>query len=136
MLEQAKARLGRRLGCSEEHAGLLGVSGALAGLTSTIATTPLDVVKTRLQCADAPVPIREVVRGVVREAGLRGFYAGLMPRLLSAVPRSVCTVVAYERAVALCSRDERVAEVSPNLLHVDRRCSGRSGSASDEGSIG
>ena len=36
----------------------------------------------------------------------RGLYSGFLPRLLAAVPRSVCTVLAYERAIAFCKRDK------------------------------
>ena len=103
--EQAKAQLATRIGCSHENAGLLAASGTLAGATSTVATTPLDVVKTRLQCSNAPVPLRTIARELIAESGWRGFYAGLGPRLWSAIPRSVCTVLAYERAVALCTRE-------------------------------
>ena len=133
-----------------------GCSGALAGVTSTVATNPLDTVKTcaqttphvtrcdctphaarstgvwaratdgpgsplslaplaraslartgwrrRLQCSDGPVSVRDALRGVLREHGWRGLYAGLIPRLAAAVPRSVCTVVFYEQAVALSCR--------------------------------
>ena len=43
---------------------------------------------------------------MLREAGWRGLYSGFLPRLLAAVPRSVCTVLAYERAIAFCKRDK------------------------------
>ena len=86
---------------------MLALSGALAGVTSSLVTNPIDVVKTRVQCLDAPQPMGRVLQGVLREGGWRGLFSGLMPRLLGAVPRSVCTVLAYERAIALCSKDRR-----------------------------
>ena len=70
---------------------------------------------------------------MLRHAGWRGLYSGFLPRLLAAVPRcyvwlglalahpnphprphphpdqvprSVCTVLAYERAIAFCKRDK------------------------------
>eukprot|EP00966_Prymnesium_polylepis_P142464 3289397-Prymnesium_polylepis.1 len=103
--EQAKAGLSRRLGKADDHAGVLGISGALAGISSTIATNPLDVVKTRVQCAEVPIPVAEIWRGILREAGWRGLYSGVAPRLLAAVPRSICTVLAYEKAIALCRKE-------------------------------
>ena len=102
--------MARRLQLSEDHAFVHGWSGALAGVTSTIATNPLDVVKTRLQVSEGQVSAIGVLRGVLSESGLRGLYSGLIPRLAAAVPRSVCAVLAYERAIALCrtskSRDD------------------------------
>jgi hypothetical protein len=103
--EESKQRLARRFGCSEEHALLLAVSGASAGVASSIATNPLDVLKTRLQCSEASVSLRHVLSGVFRESGWRGLYSGLIPRLAAAVPRSICTLLAYERAVAWCRND-------------------------------
>ena len=100
--EEAKQCFARRLSLSEDHALVHGWSGALAGVTSTIATNPLDVIKTRIQCSDKPASALAVVRGVLQETGLRGLYSGLIPRLAAQVPRSVCTVLAYERAIALC----------------------------------
>jgi hypothetical protein len=89
---------------AEPSNAVLVASGALAGGVSTICTNPLDVVKTRLQTAATAMPISEVLRTVVRTAGWRGLYAGLVPRLLAVVPRSICTVLAYERAVEFCRK--------------------------------
>lgn len=91
---------------AEPSNGVLVASGALAGGVSTIFTNPLDVVKTRLQTAPTAVPISEVLRAVTRTAGWRGLYAGLVPRLLAIIPRSICTVLAYERAVEFCRKRE------------------------------
>ena len=101
--EESKPRLARRLQLSDEHVAVHGCSGALAGIASTVATNPLDTLKTRLQCTDAPSSVLGTLRGVLRESGWRGLWSGLTPRLAAAVPRSVCTVLAYERAIALCT---------------------------------
>ena len=84
-----------------------GLSGTLAGIMSTVATNPLDVVKTRLQCSESAVSATDVLKGLLSESGWRGLYSGLIPRLASAVPRSICTVLAYERAIAMCTKSER-----------------------------
>lgn len=78
----------------------------LAGIAATTVTNPIDVIKTRAQCFETPQSLHAVLRGVLREAGWRGLYSGFLPRLLAAVPRSVCTVLAYERAIAFCKRDK------------------------------
>ena len=85
---------------------MLGLSGALAGIAATVVTNPVDVIKTRAQCFESPQSLRTVLRGVLCEAGWRGLYSGFLPRLLAAVPRSVCTVLAYEKAIAFCRRDQ------------------------------
>ena len=81
---------------------VLAASGTLAAITSTAASMPVDVVKTRLQCSAAPMSALQVVRGVMRETGGRGLWSGFIPRLVAAVPKSIITVLAYERAIALC----------------------------------
>ena len=103
--EKAKVALERRLRCGPEHAGMLGLSGALAGVAASAVTNPIDVIKTRVQCFETPQSLRQTLHDVLQEAGWRGLYSGFMPRLLAAVPRSVCTVLAYERAIAFCRRD-------------------------------
>ena len=103
--EQAKAHLSRRFGTHDEHPGTLALSGSLAGICATVATNPLDVVKTRVQCAQTPLPVMAVARGMLAEAGWHGLYSGLAPRLMAAVPRSVFTVLAYERAISYCRVD-------------------------------
>ena len=85
---------------------MLSASGTLAAVAATVATNPLDVLKTRIQCRDEPAAIGTVLRGLLNEAGWGGLYSGILPRLLSAVPRSVCTVLVYERALQWCRRED------------------------------
>ena len=80
-------------------------AGALSTCVSHTLTLPLDVLKTRIQCRDEPAAIGTVLRGLLNEAGWGGLYSGILPRLLSAVPRSVCTVLVYERALLWCRKD-------------------------------
>jgi hypothetical protein len=110
--EECKPRLARKLALSEESPWLLAISGTAAGLSSTLATNPLDVVKTRLQCAEeSGLSLQRVLRGVLAEAGWRGLYHGLIPRLAAAVPRSIAAVLFYEQSIALCRRPS-AADVS------------------------
>ena len=100
--ERAKCAIARRAGRQGDDTAVLGASGALAGLSATVATNPLDVLKTRVQTATQARPVGAVLWGLMKESGWRGLYSGLAPRLMVAVPRSICTVLAYERAIGLC----------------------------------
>ncbi|KAJ5246230.1 S-adenosylmethionine mitochondrial carrier protein [Penicillium chermesinum] len=61
--------------------------GSIAGAISAGLTTPLDVIKTRVMLArrgdggaDAPVRVREIVRGIAAE-GYGAFWRGIQPRV-------------------------------------------------------
>ena len=63
-----------------------------AGATSGLLTTPLDVVKTRLQTAPfepgKPKPtFRSVAAQLLRDEGAAGFMRGVVPRISSAMVR-------------------------------------------------
>lgn len=68
------------------------VAGAGAGLVSSIATCPLDVVKTTLQAQSVPrgAPGYEGVTKtcirIYRQSGVRGFYRGLGPTVAGYLP--------------------------------------------------
>ncbi|KAJ6619553.1 mitochondrial NAD transporter [Mycena sp. CBHHK59/15] len=68
------------------------IAGAGGGLIASIATCPLDVVKTRLQAQRAIQGhhgyegILDTVKSIVKHDGLRGFYRGLGPTILGYLP--------------------------------------------------
>ena len=100
--EHAKQRFALDTQQSEEAVTVLIASGTLAAVTSTVVSMPLDVIKTRMQCASTPLSTHDVLRGIMRDAGWRGLWAGFIPRMVAAAPRSIFTVLFYERAIALC----------------------------------
>ncbi|TWU75648.1 S-adenosylmethionine transporter [Metarhizium rileyi] len=57
------------------------VFGTVAGGISAAATTPLDVLKTRVMLAKESVSIAEVFGSMVKEEGVRPFFAGIAPRV-------------------------------------------------------
>lgn len=64
-------------------------AGAVAGLTTAIATNPLDVVKTRMITRPAEhISVASTVRTVMASAGIRGFYKGVLFRILHIAPNS------------------------------------------------
>lgn len=63
------------------------ICGAVAGGTAATLTTPLDVVKTRIILAEkgsrtAQGNVVSVVRQVVETSGVRGLFAGVVPRVM------------------------------------------------------
>eukprot|EP01116_Phalansterium_solitarium_P011888 TRINITY_DN27736_c0_g1_i1.p1 TRINITY_DN27736_c0_g1~~TRINITY_DN27736_c0_g1_i1.p1 ORF type:complete len:302 (-),score=80.08 TRINITY_DN27736_c0_g1_i1:565-1470(-) len=109
--QESKARL--------KHLGLptfvlSGVSATVSGVLATVLTHPQDIIKTRLQLqvvqsagnvAMLTPPayytgIGDVVRRICREEGVRGFFKGLVPRLLRRPVTAVVTWVLYEYIIS------------------------------------
>lgn len=55
--------------------------GSVAGAIAAAATTPLDVLKTRVMLAEERVSVGVLFRRMLREEGVRPFFAGLAPRV-------------------------------------------------------
>jgi solute carrier family 25 iron transporter 28/37 len=96
------------------------VAGATAGCVASFVTLPIDTVKTRIQTealtlkkslvveltqAHKPIDdIPQVPRSgmlkiskiIYQQEGLKGFYRGLAPRLISIIPSASITFAAYE----------------------------------------
>lgn len=60
------------------------VAGGAATALASIATTPIDVVKTRLATGVVPpgTSIIQALQEIARKEGIRGLYAGVQARLL------------------------------------------------------
>jgi solute carrier family 25 protein 44 len=71
-----------------------------------VALHPLTVLKTRMQAATTPMSYSEAVTQVRATAGWRGFFAGLTPSLIGALPARSGYIAALEavrpRARAMC----------------------------------
>ena len=76
--------------------------GAVAGLLSSTATFPLDLVRRRMQLAAAsdaggrPPSYARVERGVMARAGPAGFYAGIVPEYVKVAPGVAIAFATYE----------------------------------------
>lgn len=73
-------RKGRRAG-EDVAAAESAVFGSVAGGISAAATTPLDVLKTRVMLSKDRVSVAEVFGTMVKQEGLRPFFAGIAPRV-------------------------------------------------------
>jgi solute carrier family 25 protein 44 len=83
------------------------VSGLLAGTCAAWITIPIDTVKTRLQTSNgSKVSFRVVASELFAAEGLRGFFRGVTPRMLSMAPTSTLMVVSYEMVKRWSVRQE------------------------------
>ncbi|KAG6006026.1 hypothetical protein E4U21_007452 [Claviceps maximensis] len=55
--------------------------GSVAGGVSAAATTPLDVLKTRVMLSRDRVSVAQVLSSIIRDEGWRPFFAGIVPRV-------------------------------------------------------
>ncbi|KAF8634172.1 hypothetical protein AX15_001037 [Amanita polypyramis BW_CC] len=78
------------------------IAGAGGGLVSSIATCPLDVIKTKLQAQRAVVGqpgylgVSDTIHKILREDGIRGFYRGLGPTILGYLPTWAIYFAVYD----------------------------------------
>lgn len=89
------------------------VAGVLTGCTSASLTTPLDVVKTRLQTRDsantsmtrsgsAAPTWRSTAAELIKNEGLKGLFRGVAPRMVSTSIWGTVMVTTYEFLKRLC----------------------------------
>ena len=71
--------------------------GALAGSVATLATNPVDVLKTRIMTGGASSgQLLAVASSILSAEGPGAFYAGLLPRLLHKTPAAGVFWLLYE----------------------------------------
>ncbi|XP_059626423.1 uncharacterized protein LOC132269293 [Cornus florida] len=90
---------------SDERLVVHATAGAAAGALAAFVTTPLDVVKTQLQCQGVcgcdrftSGSIRDVFRIIVKKDGYRGLMRGWVPRMLFHAPAAAICWSTYEAA--------------------------------------
>ncbi|CAK9146118.1 unnamed protein product [Ilex paraguariensis] len=73
------------------------VAGAAAGIVSTLACHPLEVLKDRLTVSPEAYPTLTIaISKIYKEGGIGGLYAGLTPTLIGMLPYSTCYYFMYE----------------------------------------
>lgn len=86
---------------------------AISGSLAAVLTTPFDVIKTRMQtqnvvssiCKQTKKPcatpiyctIRETIKKILADDGLKGFTAGALPRMLYYLPGAAVSWTTYEQ---------------------------------------
>ncbi|XP_062217618.1 adenine nucleotide transporter BT1, chloroplastic/amyloplastic/mitochondrial-like [Phragmites australis] len=81
------------------------VAGALAGVTSTLCTYPMELIKTRVTIEkDVYDNVAHAFVKILREEGPSELYRGLAPSLIGVVPYAACNFYAYETLKRLYRR--------------------------------
>jgi len=84
-------------------------AGTLAGAASSVLTTPLDTIKTRLQVMDnygeGRPSVMKTARQLLKEDGWKGFYRGFGPRFLNMSLWGTSMIVTYELIKRLSVKD-------------------------------
>jgi solute carrier family 25 citrate transporter 1 len=75
-------------------------NGSVAGIVTTLATQPFDVIKTRSQSAHGASTV-EAVKSVLLDYGVRGFWKGTVMRLGRTVFSGGILFTSYEAAVKI-----------------------------------
>lgn len=96
------------------HSELVAVqatAGTIAGACSSIITTPIDTIKTRLQVMDnygsGRPSVMKTTRVLLREDGWRGLYRGFGPRFLNMSLWGTSMIVTYELIKRLSVKPEQ-----------------------------
>ncbi|XP_030537298.1 mitoferrin-like [Rhodamnia argentea] len=96
---------------SDESLVVHATAGAAAGALAAAVTTPLDVVKTQLQCQGvcgcdrfSSSSMGDVIRAVVKKDGYRGLMRGWIPRMLFHAPAAAICWSTYETSKSFFQR--------------------------------
>jgi len=91
-----------------------GIAGGIAGFLST----PLDVVRTRIQtdCESGARSIRIVIRAVYQQEGWYGLWAGYGARTIYYIPSAALTWTVYETVKTTLGWQEDIPEEFKDLL--------------------
>jgi solute carrier family 25 iron transporter 28/37 len=106
----------RRNMSERSHVAQIACGAGAAAMASAAFIHPLELVKTRYQVATSDTVaaagavagsrnsdqegLRQVARNVMKENGVKGFYAGFLPTLLRSVPSSIIMMIVFEHLKA------------------------------------
>ncbi|KAL8458905.1 hypothetical protein ACS0TY_035577 [Phlomoides rotata] len=98
----------------------IAVAGAAAGIVSTLACHPLEVLKDRLTVSPEIYPnLRIAVQKMYKDGGVGGLYAGISPTLIGMLPYSTCYYFMYETMKkSYCSAKNKDSLSRPEMLLI------------------
>ena len=92
------------------------VGGAVAGATATVCTYPFDVMRTVLAAQGSPrvyESLAGAARGIVRDRGARGLYAGVGVTLAEIIPASAIQFGTYALFAPFCAASATASRTIP-----------------------
>jgi len=93
----------------------IALSGAFAGICFWFAVFPIDVIKTKIQTDSVTNPqfksMMDSVRQTYKKQGMNGFWRGLTPCLMRAIPVNSGTFIVYKSSLGLFKpkKDEKLS---------------------------
>lgn len=96
------------------------VGGAAAGVVSTLACHPLEVLKDRLTVSPEVYPrLGIAISKIYKDGGIGAFYAGLVPTLIGMLPYSTCYYFMYDKMKkSYCQAKNKKSLNRPEMLLV------------------
>lgn len=91
-------------------AGESAIYGSIAGAVAAGITTPLDVLKTRVMLSSQKMKVSDVVLSILRQHGIRPFFAGIGPRVAWISVGGAVFLGSYQWAVNMLERGSRVRQ--------------------------
>lgn len=107
-----------RSGWGDDRPEIQLLCGGLAGGAAGMVSTPLDVVRTRIQtdCECGKRPVRCVLRGIIKNEGPKALFSGGVARTLYYVPSAAITWAVYEATKRALGWQEELPEDLMDLL--------------------
>lgn len=98
----------------------IAVAGAAAGIVSTLACHPLEVLKDRLTVSPDIYPsISVALSKIHNDGGIGAFYAGISPTLIGMLPYSTCYYFMYETMKkSYCTAKKKTSLSRPEMLLI------------------
>ncbi|TKY64706.1 mitochondrial adenine nucleotide transporter BTL1 [Spatholobus suberectus] len=96
------------------------VAGAAAGVASTLACHPLEVLKDRLTVSPEAYPnLGIAIRNIYKDGGVGAFYAGISPTLIGMLPYSTCYYFMYDTMkTSYCQTRNKKSLTRPEMLLI------------------
>lgn len=88
-------------------AGESAIYGSIAGAVAAGITTPLDVLKTRVMLSSQKMKVADVVMSILRQHGIRPFFAGIGPRVMWISIGGAVFLGSYQWAVNVLEKGNR-----------------------------
>ena len=102
-----RQHLDRRRGQPDIGALESGLYGSAAGAVAAGITTPLDVLKTRVMLSARRERVLSVITSILREHGVRPFFAGIGPRVMWISAGGAIFLGSYQWAINALERNRR-----------------------------